>query len=520
MRPDRPCPVVNWGRGRLLLHESIGGFAAKFCDLNGLKAREFRAFLDCQLGSGGWSRAALAGHSNRRVAQILGESLRVVRTLGMECWRLPACFGTFRLERPDPPPGLVRFCPACLADGYHAGFHEPAWLQRCLLHGLPLESRWVSVHRAGTAFDAYVETVRGLLSSGSASAALSPRARPGLLKALSRERFQSAQRWFQAARRLRGRLVGMNLMAARGSDYAPQDLGLLLGRLAYHLPLPMCLTGSAGVPVAPAHPTLVRAYPSEVVREFQARFPSGHPEALELFGGFLRKTDALTGAEPDYRRQALAVATDWAADHEDCRCAWVRGCDGRWLEYAPSRWDPPDTPCPVRVAIDELREEWVDFVPASASARARRETQRGYFRAFEVFAARHWVARASGGAEAGPPEAWLARQLRWSLGESLRRLIQDLLHEGFLHHVAELEAWRVAVREGASPGARVAWPSASNLFLDSPGCGAPVLVRWPVCPPALGRASAPSVRAEADPAAARRRTTTGFSSGNQPGTTG
>jgi hypothetical protein len=34
------------------------------------------------------------------------------------------------------------------------------------------------------------------------------------------------------------------------------------------------------------------------------------------------------------------------------------------------------------------------------------------------------------------------------------------------------------------------------------------------------RDGAPSVRAEADPAAARRRTTTGFSSGNQPGTTG
>jgi hypothetical protein len=253
----RSQPVINWGRGRLMPYESFGAFAAKFCELNGLKSRELRNFLNGYLGSEPWNGFGFREPALSKVARLLDEPLAIVRTLATGAWRLPACFGTFRLEHRAPPFERVRYCPECLGHGFHAGFHEPWWIQKCLLHAEPLNTRWVLDHAAGSAWDSYVETIRTLLLRESAAGALSLRHRPKVLKELGTGRFRSFRRWLRDAQTLSEQLAQSNVIAARGGDYGPWDVHLLLSRLFAHVPWPEVMADSTQALVAPAHAEIV-----------------------------------------------------------------------------------------------------------------------------------------------------------------------------------------------------------------------------------------------------------------------
>lgn len=151
---------INWRSGSLSRFESLSSVGAKFCQLNRVRPRSFRRFVEGFLSSrveGYASRFSPLDSSHFDLtgfAKAIGEPVRLVRSMAWEPW-LPTellipgveALNGFCLNR------TLRYCPQCMQKGYHAVFHQFPWFSRCLVHGAMLQS----FHRS-TASPEYFQT--------------------------------------------------------------------------------------------------------------------------------------------------------------------------------------------------------------------------------------------------------------------------------------------------------------------------------------------------------------------------
>ena len=137
---------VNWRIGCLSRYESLSCVGAKFCRVNRVSPNEFRRFVaefsrestvqDVDM----CSPLDSADYDQRGLSRALGEPLRLIRSMIWRPWIPP--IGYFQPAGAWTGPLIsktLRFCPQCIAHGYHAIFHQLPWLQACLVHAVPLQ---------------------------------------------------------------------------------------------------------------------------------------------------------------------------------------------------------------------------------------------------------------------------------------------------------------------------------------------------------------------------------------------
>ena len=148
---------INWGRGRLSGFESAFGFAAKFCRLNHLTPRQFRAFwvsLFAQIGDISFeSRSEI-------ISRVLNEPLYLVKSV-FEINPVNTEWPKFDRNVFEFHPKKIKYCSLCLADGYHACFHEKEWLRKCPIHRIELEYKDIS-YSSGARVDHYLNILISL----------------------------------------------------------------------------------------------------------------------------------------------------------------------------------------------------------------------------------------------------------------------------------------------------------------------------------------------------------------------
>jgi|GEM_PF-2732604 len=129
-------PKINWGRGRLIKHESFVSFAAKFCRLNRLTPKQFRVFWNTSIN------VIDSDHQEEKIsliARILDEPKLVVRTV-FENRRLDKSWNLMDTKSNRNWYDSISYCPECLSGGFHGNFHESDWLKKCPIHYINLTS--------------------------------------------------------------------------------------------------------------------------------------------------------------------------------------------------------------------------------------------------------------------------------------------------------------------------------------------------------------------------------------------
>lgn len=141
-----------WRPGALRPFESVASLGAKYCYLNKIRFIDFWEMLSEFLPRGadvpdGASFLDEPGFNMSKFAHYLGEPLSVVTTLALRKINsgsyLKAVSGS---ATHDFNLGTFRFCLACLANGYHSSLHQLQWMDKCFIHGVPLQSN----HRASS----------------------------------------------------------------------------------------------------------------------------------------------------------------------------------------------------------------------------------------------------------------------------------------------------------------------------------------------------------------------------------
>lgn len=131
--------TCSWRPGTLRPYESIGSFGAKYCYLNKITFSQFGKTIAEFLS------ADATGHYDidfgKGLSRLLGEPPALVDTLSLKKFRLgphsqALCsswhISEFNFEE-------FKYCPVCLADGYHSNLHQLVFLDKCFIHKCSLE---------------------------------------------------------------------------------------------------------------------------------------------------------------------------------------------------------------------------------------------------------------------------------------------------------------------------------------------------------------------------------------------
>lgn len=136
-----------WRPGALRPFESVASLGAKYCYLNKIRFIDFWEMLSEFLPQGtdvpeGTYALDAPGFNIGRFAHYLGEPVSIANTMLLKKAipgpHLQAVYGS--KYTPDFNYKALRFCPACLAHGYHSNLHQMEWMAKCFIHGEPLKS--------------------------------------------------------------------------------------------------------------------------------------------------------------------------------------------------------------------------------------------------------------------------------------------------------------------------------------------------------------------------------------------
>ncbi len=154
MNINRNQSTTSWRKNTLRPFESMASLGAKYCHLNKVSIKVFGEVLaeflppdvstpesTCTVDTVGFN---ISGFS-----KMLDEPLALIRSQSARQISLGATFqevcsvGNVSFNE-------LRFCPECLADGYHSTLHQLSWLEKCFLHSIPLIEHRIrpkSIHR-------------------------------------------------------------------------------------------------------------------------------------------------------------------------------------------------------------------------------------------------------------------------------------------------------------------------------------------------------------------------------------
>ncbi len=126
-------PAINWWKGKLRPYESFISFAASFCELNGIRFKEFGRYFNFQPNHIFKISEAELNH----IVFLLGEDVELVQTVFVSDFQFTGC-EKFRTEDFAHGSKIIKYCPVCAQFGYHSHLHEFGWLEKCLFHGVSL----------------------------------------------------------------------------------------------------------------------------------------------------------------------------------------------------------------------------------------------------------------------------------------------------------------------------------------------------------------------------------------------
>jgi hypothetical protein len=145
----QPPLSCSWRPDSLRPFESVGSFGAKYCYLNKITFREFGLVLTELLPDGttipyGRSTLDMIGFNIEGLARLLDEPLALVHSLSLKKSRLGPHLGTLCLSKYNSEFNFreLRFCPACMASGYHSNLHQLEWIDKCFIHGCSLNHEY------------------------------------------------------------------------------------------------------------------------------------------------------------------------------------------------------------------------------------------------------------------------------------------------------------------------------------------------------------------------------------------
>ncbi len=146
-KPEGTASYINWHKGTLWPYESMAGVGAKFCFLNRISPQLFHGYLVtlCQKFASADFLLLMdrAETDIGKFALDLGEPLARVKELKVARFFPPDDYFRAARKRPSSVDWISRhdwhkhvsYCPACVRRGFHASFHQIAFLSTCLLHG-------------------------------------------------------------------------------------------------------------------------------------------------------------------------------------------------------------------------------------------------------------------------------------------------------------------------------------------------------------------------------------------------
>lgn len=138
--------TCSWRPNSLRPFESVGSFGAKYCYLNKITIREFGQVLLEFLPHGttlpyGTSTLDMIEFDIEGLTRLLNEPSILVNSLPLKKSSLGPHLGTLCLSKYSSEFDFkeLRFCPACLANGYHSNLHQLDWMDKCFIHGCSLK---------------------------------------------------------------------------------------------------------------------------------------------------------------------------------------------------------------------------------------------------------------------------------------------------------------------------------------------------------------------------------------------
>ncbi len=456
-------PKVNWGKGQLLPYESSASFFAKFCLLNGLRPVAAKKFIEAVCYPDQWSPDGVKPTAISILTRLLDENISIVRTLYRYQLDLVTCYGSTGqnvyldwLINHEKNWYHLTYCPDCIRMGYHASFHEYAWLAKCPIHHCELVTDESFNSRN---LDNFYEGVKRLISI---MEAFCPRwleigAHHAVHQSLKSARFIEFRRWVKSAQKTGMDFNASHVFSLRGNDYSTNTLKLFWGRLSWKLPIPRNIALIVANPIHATHPTIksLPKAPVSQLREVVSSIP------FETLSRFYRMNTMFENNMPAYRIAAMTMLKLIKARHDTshCRCSWGRAHDGHWWRRDPDRGPNFSITCPVEIVMEEIQVGWIDF-RTDFSARLSRDIWQEYYSYCQ-----HLIQLGYGRRIEGKYD-YLHPLVQLTFTPELIELIEELLFYEFRDHLHDLDGWLKQIDAGTEPflipGALVR----SNVFLN------------------------------------------------------
>ncbi|MFZ2266986.1 MAG: hypothetical protein WAV95_05340 [Azonexus sp.] len=300
-----------------------------------------------------WYQSAFSNKNLSPLADLLDEPLSIVKTVSIDRFDLPVCFGEFDFvaERKH----CISYCPECILSGYHGAFHEAAWLYRCPIHGEPVKR--VSVD---SGHGAYVKKLTELLRG---ACARWPDVWGAEFESRDVHKLNQLMRWLDAVHDQVTQLRIQNVDSTGDALYSFNNIDTLLGRLDVIEPIPPEL-----IDIIVAPPIRQQQIRVEVkfeaasrIKSISKRFPLAH------LLRFYNKYAIVIGRHLSSRLMAIREIERLQKEHAVCCCHWSWDRYVGWEKICPGEKSTTELLCPYKYVIKELKNHWIDFVSSDAT---------------------------------------------------------------------------------------------------------------------------------------------------------
>jgi hypothetical protein len=432
--------------------------------LNGLSAAKFVSFWkDCFEASALNEKAC-----QRKIAHFLDEPIAVVSTV----FTVTAPLIPYKLDYDGKKvkDATIHYCVACLKEGFHASFHEDYWLKKCLIHNIPLTFGGFAKSGCGT-FEGRVSRLKEL------HAAANPRWPVTQVKrAINPGNFSVVVKYLQWRKEAEHIFCGLMEEALEYSSdnhradhdqrmYRYRDLDLLLGRLAWSVPMPDKITDFLVVTPSTSQQPQIQNYGEEAADELSRLLKI---DSLSTFLWVYRLANLI---KDDFRpyQQIVKTAITELSKHQ-CHCEWGL-LHGYWTRFLPGVMSDYPAECPYEVAAEKLRTCWLELFPGFARDLSEWSS---YWRTVEKYRIGGVVSVTGCKVD---ERRLLIPWLEFQVTDQVVCLLENILERLAQIQVEELAHWLETI-DGRD---RMPEPDSfpPNLYIDHNKKGELLLVSWP-----------------------------------------
>jgi hypothetical protein len=281
------------------------------------------------------------------LAEELNEPLEVVQTVVSPALNLK-CFGEYQPQACKPQPSL-RFCPSCIAMGYHSNLHEERWLERCVFHDDTLRTA-NDPGSIGTSISRRQRLIKDLMANHCKPW---PRASAVRFEPDHSESFKLFSEWIRTTRTTVSSISDSTIWSLdkETSAEAP-SLANLIGQFHALNPLP----------------ARIRPYFVDFDENWRAdlhRFPVHLKTEVTRVSGSLnfsriyelfKQICMHAPLRRHFREMHVEALSTLEARHSTCGCAWGLAMTNPsyWLQVDPKGWPHWRLECPYEVAKRDL----------------------------------------------------------------------------------------------------------------------------------------------------------------------